>query len=141
IDAEVFLPDPAAQVSASSELGVQGTVAIQAPVTELSGSVAPLPQTFVSAAELLPARCAARLAGGTTSSLVLGGRGGMPPSPGGVLPSPLAMGTGTPAAVEPQRGNGKRAPGAILVSKLPDCGSEVTMPPGPRVSIRPKKAP
>jgi hypothetical protein len=66
-------------------------VDIQAPVTSLSGTLAPLPQEFVSAAALLPARCAARFSGGKVSSLVLGGRGGLPPDPGGVLPSPLGL--------------------------------------------------
>jgi hypothetical protein len=79
-------------VSASSALGIQGTVNIQAPVTALSGTLAPLPQAFVPVATLLPARCAARYSGGTVSSLVLGGRGGLPLEPGGVLPSPLALG-------------------------------------------------
>jgi len=91
LDAGVFLADPASLVSASSTLGIQGTVDIRAPVTSLSGTLAPLPQAFVSAAELLPARCAARLSGGKVSSLVLGGREALPPDPGGLLPSPLAL--------------------------------------------------
>jgi hypothetical protein len=91
IRGEVFLADPASQVSASSTLGLQGTVVIRAPVTSLSGAVAPLPQAFVSAAALLPARCAARLSGGRYSSLVVGGRDGLPLDPGSVLPSPLTL--------------------------------------------------
>jgi hypothetical protein len=61
-------------------------------VTALTGSIAPLPQTFVDVAVLLPARCAARLSGGKASSLILGGRDGLPLEPSGVLPSPLALG-------------------------------------------------
>jgi filamentous hemagglutinin family protein len=91
LTADVFLADPASVVSASSDLGIQGTVDIRAPVTSLSGTLAPLPQAFVNVAALLPARCAARLSGGTTSSLVLGGREGLPLEPGGLLPSPLAL--------------------------------------------------
>jgi hypothetical protein len=91
IDAGVFLADPASLVSASSALGLQGTVNIQAPVTSLSGTVAPLPQAFVHVAALLPARCAARLSEGKASSLVLGGREGLPLEPGGLLPSPLGL--------------------------------------------------
>jgi hypothetical protein len=60
-------------------------------VTTLSGTLAPLPQAFVSAVALLPARCAARFSGGHASSLVLGGRDGLPLEPSGVLPSPLAL--------------------------------------------------
>jgi hypothetical protein len=92
INAGVFLADPASLVSASSALGIQGTVNIQAPVTSLSGTLAPLPQAFVNVAALLPARCSARLSGVQTSSLVLGGRDGLPAEPGGVLPSPLILG-------------------------------------------------
>jgi hypothetical protein len=88
---DVFLADPASLVSASSALGIAGTVDIQAPVTSLSGTLAPLPQAFVSAAALLPARCAARFSGGNVSSLVLGGRHGLPADPGSLLPSPLAL--------------------------------------------------
>jgi filamentous hemagglutinin family protein len=91
IGAQVFLADPATLLDASSALGISGTVDIQAPVTTLSETLAPLPQAFVNVAALLPARCAARFSGGTASSLVLGGRGGLPPEPGGVLPSPLAL--------------------------------------------------
>jgi hypothetical protein len=91
LEAEVFLADPASLVTASSALGLQGTVDIQAPVTSLSGTLAPLPQAFVSAVALLPARCAARAQDGRYSSLVLGGREALPPEPSGVLPSPLLL--------------------------------------------------
>jgi large exoprotein involved in heme utilization and adhesion len=113
IGAEVFLADPSSLVSASSALGIQGTVDIRAPVTSLSGTLAPLPQTFVSAAALLPARCAARFQGGTASTLVLGGREGLPPDPSSVLPSPLILGerlaadpavVGEPRLHQPSRG-------------------------------------
>ena len=60
-------------------------------MTSLGGTLAPLPQAFVDVAVLLPARCAARLSGGTVSSLVLGGRAGLPLDPGGLLPSPLTL--------------------------------------------------
>jgi large exoprotein involved in heme utilization and adhesion len=89
IVAEVFLADPASQVSASSALGINGVVNIQAPVTNISGAVAPLPQEFASAAELLRDRCAGRLREGRVSRLVLGGRDGVPSEPGSLLLSPL----------------------------------------------------
>ena len=72
-------------------MGIQGTVDIRAPVTSLCGTLAPLPQAFVNVTALLPVRCAARFRGGHTSSVVLGGRDGLPADPGGVLPSPLAL--------------------------------------------------
>jgi len=67
----------------------------------------------VDVAVLLPARCAARLSGGTTSSLVLGGREGLPPDPASMLPSPLILGerlaadpavVGEPRPHQPSRG-------------------------------------
>jgi filamentous hemagglutinin family protein len=85
----VFLADSDSRVSASSTLGISGLVDIRAPVTSLVGTLAPLPQTFVSVAELLPARCAVRLSGGRASSLVVGGRDGLPSEPGDLLSSPL----------------------------------------------------
>jgi large exoprotein involved in heme utilization and adhesion len=88
---QAFLADPASEVSASSTLGINGQVAIQSPVTSLSGAVAPLPQEFVLGTELLRDRCAGRLREGRVSRLVLGGRDGVPHEPGGLLLSPLAQ--------------------------------------------------
>jgi hypothetical protein len=85
INAEVFLADPASFLSASGSLGITGTV------TSLTGSVVPLPQTFMSVAALLPARCATRWREGKASSLVLSGPDGLPADSSGVLPSPLML--------------------------------------------------
>ncbi len=90
---EVFLADPESRVSASSALGITGTVDIQAPVTNLSGLVAPLPPDFASATALLRDRCAARLREGAVSSFVERGRDGVPATPDGVLPSRLYSGS------------------------------------------------
>lgn len=86
IVAGLFLADSTSTVSASSTFGVSGTVNIQATVSNLSESVAPLSGEFARASDLLPARCAARF---NQSSLVLAGRDGLPLEPGGLLPSPL----------------------------------------------------
>ena len=87
-------------VSASSALSTPGTIAIEATFTDVTGSVAQLPETPLQATELLRASCAARFAGGKASSLVLGGRDGLPLQPGGLLPSPLyvASEADTPSA-------------------------------------------
>jgi hypothetical protein len=66
-------------------------VSIQAPVTNISGTLVPLPQAFAMATELLSTRCAERLREGKVSSLVVRGRDGVPARPGGVLPLPLAL--------------------------------------------------
>jgi hypothetical protein len=91
IQAGVFLADPASQVDASSTVGIDGSVDIRAPVTNLSGSLVPLPQRFVPATPLLRERCAQRLRSGQVSSFVVAGREGIPAEPGGVLPSSLVL--------------------------------------------------
>lgn len=78
-------------VDASSALNTPGTVNIQANFTNVTGSVTLLPETPLRATELLRAACAARFAGGKTSSLVVGGRDGLPSQPGDLLPSPLYL--------------------------------------------------
>ena len=91
ISAETFLADPGSVVSASSSLGIHGTVDIRAPVINLSGILAPLPKGFLSAAELLREPCEARLKGGEYSSFVICGRDGLPIQPHGLLPSPIYL--------------------------------------------------
>jgi len=76
-------------VDASSTLSTPGTINIEATFTDVSGEVAQLPETPLQATDLLRASCAARFAGGKASSLVLGGRDGVPIQPGGLLPSPV----------------------------------------------------
>ncbi|MCI0407001.1 MAG: hypothetical protein L0191_00315, partial [Acidobacteria bacterium] len=76
-------------VTASSALSTQGTISIQADITDVSGTLAQLPVGVLEAAALLRASCAARLAGGKVSTLVVAGREGLPLEPGGLLPSPL----------------------------------------------------
>jgi hypothetical protein len=114
-------PTGLSRVSASStEGGISGLVDIRAPVTTLSGAIAPLPQAFVDVAALLPARCAARLSGGTYSSLVVGGRGGLPLEPGGVLPSPLQLDARLTADAAGGGGQGRQtspARGALLTAE------------------------
>jgi filamentous hemagglutinin family protein len=82
----------ATAVTASSGVNQPGTIDIQATVTEFSNDVSQLPEVPLQATELLRATCAARVASGRLSSLVLGGRGGLPLEPGGLLPSPLYLG-------------------------------------------------
>ena len=88
IAADVFLASESV-ISASSALSTSGAINIQAQITDLSGSVAPLPAGLLQAATLLRASCAARVAAGKASSLVVAGREGLPLEPGGYLPSPL----------------------------------------------------
>jgi hypothetical protein len=101
VTADVFLVNSGGQsptslagiVEASSALSTPGTINIEATVTDVSGTVAQLPEAPLQATELLRAACAARFAGGKASSLVLGGRDGLPLQPGGLLPSPPYLAT------------------------------------------------
>lgn len=93
---QAVLADPSSVIDASSTLGISGTVSIEAPLTNLSSTIAPLSGSFLQAAALLQARCAAQMSG-NVSSLVLAGRDAIPLEPGSLLPSPLYSGGGAPA--------------------------------------------
>jgi large exoprotein involved in heme utilization and adhesion len=132
IAAGVFLEDPASSVSASSALGISGTVDVQAPVTNLSGLVAPLPPDFAPAATLLRDPCVARLREGTVSTLVERGRDGVPASPEGVLPSRLMSGlrepprlpaTGQSVSQGPSSGRGGLALDRVAHRWRLECGA------------------
>ena len=114
ITADVFLVNSGGQfptslagiVDASSALNTPGTVNIEATFTNVEGSVTLLPETPLKATELLRAACAARFAGGKTSSLVVGGRDGLPLQPGDLLPSPLYVANDANTAVTGTKGAG-----------------------------------
>ena len=112
ITADVFLVNSGGRfptslagiVDASSALSTPGTINIEATFTNVTGTFAQLPGTPLQATELLRASCAARFAGGKASSLVLGGRDGLPLQPGDLLPSPLYVDLAS-AADTPSTGN------------------------------------
>jgi hypothetical protein len=91
IIAGTFLADPESTVDASSEKGIDGTVDIRAPITDVTRKLKPLPKRFKSPTELLLESCIARLRGGEYSSFIVGGRDGLPLQPGSFLPSPLLV--------------------------------------------------
>lgn len=80
-----FISDPATVISASSTLGIDGTVNIEAPDSDLSADLAALPASFLDASRMMQAGCGAARAG--LSSLVEVGRGGLPPAPDDFLAS------------------------------------------------------
>jgi large exoprotein involved in heme utilization and adhesion len=100
IIADHIFISPDSSITASSQLGISGTVTITAPIVDLTGSLVTLPTPYLDASNLLAERCAARLAG-KASSFVLAGRGGMPVEPDGLLPSTGLTG---PSAVARIRG-------------------------------------
>ncbi|MDP6753911.1 MAG: hypothetical protein QGF56_09510, partial [Verrucomicrobiota bacterium] len=77
ITADGFLPSIETSITASSEFGVQGTVEIRTPDTDVGSGLVVLPQTLVSKNINLAERCALRLAG-DVSSFFLNGQGGIP---------------------------------------------------------------
>ena len=86
----LFLADSASIISASSQRGVSGTVTIQSPTSNLSGTVGQLASKTNPPQVLLQNRCIA-LAGGEQSTFILSGRDTVPAEPGGWLSSPIAM--------------------------------------------------
>jgi filamentous hemagglutinin family protein len=86
IIADNFLKSPDSSVTASSQLGISGTVFISAPIVDFTGRLVTLLTPYLNISNLLAERCAARLAG-KASSFVLAGRGGLPVEPDGPLPS------------------------------------------------------
>jgi len=89
IVADVFLADPFSVVDASSTLGIDGEVDIQAPYRYISEGMVPLSEDFTDPITLLRESCMARATGGRYSSLVVAGPDGFPLLPGHLLPSPL----------------------------------------------------
>ena len=77
ITADGFLPSIETSITASSEFGVQGTVEIRRPDTNVGSGLVILPQTLVSKNINLTEHCALRLAG-DVSSFFLNGQGGIP---------------------------------------------------------------
>jgi filamentous hemagglutinin family protein len=91
ITTPLFLADSSSLVSASSQFGLNGTVTIQSPTSNLSESLGTLPSEPNQAHRLLTQRCAALVNNGQASSFVVAGREQLPSDPGGWLSSPLAL--------------------------------------------------
>jgi len=90
ITTPLFLADPRSVVDASSQFGLSGSVTIQSPTSNLSGTVGQLVSKTSPPQVLLQNRCVA-LAGGEQSTFILAGRDALPSEPGGWLSSPVAM--------------------------------------------------
>ncbi|QPD03907.1 MAG: hypothetical protein Nkreftii_001681 [Candidatus Nitrospira kreftii] len=99
ITTPLFLKDPTSIVDASSRFGLSGTVTIQSPTSNLSGTVGQLASKVSPPQVLLQNRCVA-LAGGEQSTFILAGRDAIPSEPGGWLSSPVAMEHWTGAETE-----------------------------------------
>ncbi len=100
---DAFLVTPNSQITASSQFGVSGSIAISSPDTDLAGSLARLPGALLDAQTALAQACAAKVQA-DTSSFVLVGRGGLPIEPGGTLPGIATASRGEDEADEPMPG-------------------------------------
>jgi filamentous hemagglutinin family protein len=86
INANEYLQSADSVVSATSALGISGTIEIIGPRVDLNGALVVLSSELRSAAQVLRNSCAAQ-AGLPQSSLVEGGRGGLPQDPDATLPA------------------------------------------------------
>jgi hypothetical protein len=84
---DYFISSEDSSIDASSGLGIDGTINIDALKTDVASGIAALPSGFFDASALLREPCAAARAAGRASSLLVVGRGGAPPLPDGYLPS------------------------------------------------------
>jgi len=87
IAAEGFLPSRDSVISASSELGLEGSIEIEMPEMGVGAGSVVLPESLVEQEVNLSDRCALMLSG-DVSSVFVNGDGGIPAwSPGDVVPS------------------------------------------------------
>ena len=85
IISDFFLAPFGSRVTATSQLGIDGTVHIDALNTDLTGSLVELPDSLINAESLLQELCTVKV--DAFSSFISEGRGGLPPLPGEALPS------------------------------------------------------
>lgn len=104
-------------LSAKSESGLNGTVTIQSPTSNLSGTVGQLASKTSPPQILLQNRCVA-LAGGEQSTFILAGRDTLPSEPGGWLSSPVGIDHWTGEGTEDHASG-------LLVQRKPPSGSPV----------------
>jgi filamentous hemagglutinin family protein len=86
ITADQFIPSSDSIISATSQLGISGTVVINGPRVDVNGALVVLSTQLRNRIEVLREACAAR-PGRPISSLVEGGRGGLPQDPEATLPA------------------------------------------------------
>ena len=85
LNTDVFLVSEDSEIDASSEFGISGNIDVIAPDFDIAGSLAVLPESFITREIQLLESCAVKLSG-KYSSFTAVGRGGTPISPGGIIP-------------------------------------------------------
>jgi hypothetical protein len=105
-----FLPSNDSIVSASSQLGISGSIELIGPRVDLNGSLVVLSSELRSAAEVLRTSCGAR--GRKQSSLVDAGHGGLPQDTATTIPALYIANRDLGRDVAP-------APGVVARENLP----------------------
>jgi hypothetical protein len=103
IIADALVGNPESSITASSGIGVQGTILISSPDTNALGGLTQLPSNFFDTASMMKVACGKR-SGSRISRFVVRGRGGMPSVPGDLNPG-LLSGVEPPAGGAPNRPN------------------------------------
>ena len=90
LTANVVLADPFTNISASAgPAGIDGSVSLDAPIQNLSGTIAPLPEELIKVAQFYSSRCVAQK-GGNLSSFVYHQVPALPIQPGDFMNSHVA---------------------------------------------------
>ena len=84
---DAVLVDSLSNLDVGSQFGGTGTIDVNAPIQNLSGAIAPLPEETLRVAALYKGRCAAQK-GGEFSSFTVRGRDRVPLEPGDFIPFP-----------------------------------------------------
>jgi hypothetical protein len=105
ISADNFLPSDDSIVSASSQLGISGTIELIGPRVDLNGSLVVLSSELRNAANILRTSCGAQ--GREQSSLVDKGHGGPPQDTETTIPALYMVNRDIGSAVAPASGSGK----------------------------------
>jgi large exoprotein involved in heme utilization and adhesion len=102
IVADFFMTTTESLVQASSQLGIDGEVTIDAVQTDIIGDLTQLPASYLNATALLREPCAVRTL--QRSSFIVVGRGALPIAPGSMLRGGISdlPGTNTRSSVNTQ---------------------------------------
>ncbi|MEQ9553705.1 MAG: S-layer family protein [Coleofasciculus sp. G3-WIS-01] len=81
---------PDSCITVSSDFGTDGVVVINTPEVDPSKELVTLSENVLDVSNLVAQGCGASL-GGNMGQLIVTGRGGLPPAPGGIMPSEVVL--------------------------------------------------
>jgi len=120
ITADNYFAFPGSVVSATAgNPELSGTVEVNAPDTDIAGTLSALPASYLDASSLMRERCSARRSGERAGSFAVRGNGGIPAEPDGWLPATLEFEAaerteGRTASAAPASASFAAAPGPLL---------------------------